>query len=385
MKRSLNPTGQDTSDSVLYIMGGYGSLGLVFSVGFALFLSIRPVAALNDNEAVYITGGPFLTGGTTTVTGGIAGPQTYPASTTVVQVASGGAVTPVPGTIGAGLLPGGLVAVNGSLYVSSQGFTPTLSQFNRNGLVTTTSSAQYTGNNMGTDNAGFAGSIRNQTLAYSALTGALYESFGNDVGGVDLTTAVNAMDSTYTYPDSWASPSGMAVNSKGFVYVADDNTGAIFVIPPQGTANSAPTPSVLIINDTTNVAFGSPMGLAFDGSDNLYVADPGSNSIKMISPLGNMTTFVSGLNGPAGIAFDAEGNLFEVDSGSGSINQIAPDGTVSVFASGLTNPLWISIGPPLSASPTITGAIQCVNGEGHPVAVITPGQTVHLNWSVLFN
>ena len=79
---------------------------------------------------------------------------------------------------------------------------------------------------------------------------------------------------------------------------------------------------------------GSPMGLAFDRSGNLFVADVESGSIFKLTPDGSQSTFASGL-APLDLAFDPSGNLFVAGSGD-TIFKFAPNGTKSTFASGLS-------------------------------------------------
>ena len=86
----------------------------------------------------------------------------------------------------------------------------------------------------------------------------------------------------------------------------------------------------------------TPVGLAFDRSINLYVADAGLGTIFKFTPQGTQTTFASGLSVPVGIAFDGSGNLLEADSGSGTILKFAPDGTKTNFASGLLQPFGLA-------------------------------------------
>jgi NHL repeat. len=81
-----------------------------------------------------------------------------------------------------------------------------------------------------------------------------------------------------------------------------------------------------------------PVGLAFDGSGNLFVsAGPfaqGQDLILKVAPNGTGSTFATGLYGPRGVAVDSSGNLFVAELGAGDILQFTPNGTGSVFASG---------------------------------------------------
>jgi hypothetical protein len=74
-----------------------------------------------------------------------------------------------------------------------------------------------------------------------------------------------------------------------------------------------------------------PIGVAFDASGNLYVADSGNQTIRKISPTGISSTFAgaagalgandgSGSNArfstPSGVAVDSAGNVYVSDSGN---------------------------------------------------------------------
>ena len=64
----------------------------------------------------------------------------------------------------------------------------------------------------------------------------------------------------------------------------------------------------------------------FDDQGNLYGADYNGQSIYVLSPSGDMSTFASGMNTPNGLAFDSENNLFVCDNVANRIYKINSDG-----------------------------------------------------------
>ena len=75
----------------------------------------------------------------------------------------------------------------------------------------------------------------------------------------------------------------------------------------------------------------------------LYVSD--SNTIKKISSTGTVTTFATGISSPLGLAFDGSGNLFAADFAAKTIKQISSTGIVTTFATGLTGPAFLAFRP----------------------------------------
>ncbi|QNP40604.1 NHL repeat-containing protein [Lysobacter solisilvae (ex Woo and Kim 2022)] len=95
-------------------------------------------------------------------------------------------------------------------------------------------------------------------------------------------------------------------------------------------------------------AFNTPSGLALDGAGNLYVADTGNHAIRRVAPDGTVTTLagsgVAGFrdgpgaqaqfNGPIGVAVDDAGQVYVADTYNDRIRVIGRDGTVRTLAGG---------------------------------------------------
>ncbi|MBD1208931.1 MAG: carboxypeptidase regulatory-like domain-containing protein [Ignavibacteria bacterium] len=115
---------------------------------------------------------------------------------------------------------------------------------------------------------------------------------------------------------------------------------------PAGTGTTLP---VLPAQPRVSVfasGFSGTSGMAFDVAGNLYVANNRTGTISRVAPDGTNTIFASGLGTVSGLAFDASGNLYATTAGAvapntGYISRISPNGTVSTFASNFTNPLDI--------------------------------------------
>jgi DNA-binding beta-propeller fold protein YncE len=102
-------------------------------------------------------------------------------------------------------------------------------------------------------------------------------------------------------------------------------------------------------------SFYFPLGLADDGSGNLYVADTFNNLVRKITPAAAVSTFPPAaaedqtdislqFEGPHGVAADGQGNVFVANTGSETILRIAPDGTVTLLA-GVLNTIGHDDGP----------------------------------------
>jgi hypothetical protein len=133
------------------------------------------------------------------------------------------------------------------------------------------------------------------------------------------------------------SPTGVAADSAGNVYVADRNNCTIRKVTPGGVVTTLAGLAEVLgsANGTGSAArLRYPEGVAVDSAGNVYVADTYNHTIRKVTPGGVVTT-LAGLagslgstdgmgsaarfSGPSGVAVDSAGNVFVADSGNNTI------------------------------------------------------------------
>ncbi len=174
---------------------------------------------------------------------------------------------------------------------------------------------------------------------------------------------------------SFNSPMGITTDGLGNLYVADQNnnrirkiviaTGVVTTVAGNGNGGSN--------NGTgTSATFSGPVGVVFDGANNLYVADQNNQRIRKIvlstsevtSFVGTgSTTFADGdastatFNSPVGVAVDGAGNLYIADQGNQRIRKVGIVG--------------YSISPALPAGLSFDGTTGIISGTPAVTSVAT--------------
>lgn len=209
----------------------------------------------------------------------------------------------------------------------------------------------------------------------------------------------------------FSAPSGLAINPRGDVVVADFSSSRIrSVSMPLGyvsTLAGSPVPGLTDHAVAQLASFRAPTGVAIDSNGNVFVADSGNHVIRRISAsTGAVSTwagsgvagYANGIgtaaqfNGPRALAIDTAGNLYVADTGNHVIRKISPTGTVTLLAGSpgvrgradgasatFNGPAGVAVSPQgivyvadtqnhLVRSLSLSGVVATVAGSGSPGA-----------------
>ena len=182
----------------------------------------------------------------------------------------------------------------------------------------------------------------------------------------------------------FADPYGIALDPHGALYVSDAGaTDRIRVLRTDGTVATLAGGSEGFQDGQGAAArFDTPSGLALDATGNLYVADTGNHAIRKVTPDGVVTTLAgtgapgwrdgpgaqAQFDGPMGVAVDAAGRVIVADAYNDRIRAIAPDGTVTTLAGG---PAPGDVDGPGAHARLDTPCAVLVDGQGRIVVADT--------------
>ncbi len=181
-------------------------------------------------------------------------------------------------------------------------------------------------------------------------------------------------------------PNSVAVDAQGNIYFADSGNHRVRRIDTKGTITTVAGSGDFTTGGgyggdggpATQAKLNTPRGVALDSKGNLYIADAFNNIVRRVDTTGNITTFAgtpqqSGfagdggqatkalLNAPFNVAIDAAGNVYIADDGNNSVRVVSTGGVISTFAgnqkagfsgdggpaksASLDNPLALAIDP----------------------------------------
>jgi sugar lactone lactonase YvrE len=146
-------------------------------------------------------------------------------------------------------------------------------------------------------------------------------------------------------------PSAVVPDGAGGLYVVSTNQNRVYEVAADGTLRLVAGSSYGFSGDggpATDARLASPSGLALDSMGNLYIADSGNHRIREVTTDGVITTIAgtgtAGLSGdggpatsaqlssPTSLALDADGNLYIADTDR--VRKVGVDGVISTVAGG---------------------------------------------------
>jgi sugar lactone lactonase YvrE len=165
------------------------------------------------------------------------------------------------------------------------------------------------------------------TLSYFAGTG----TSGTVTAGAATSSKLN-------------SPTGVAFDSSGNAYIADGGNHEVLKVNTSGTLSvfaGTGTSGTVTAGAATSSNLNSPTRVAVDSSGNVYIADGGNHEVLKVNTSGTLSIFAgTGASGstndnngsaatsaklktPYGVAVDSSGNVYIADSGNDVILEVA--------------------------------------------------------------
>jgi len=196
----------------------------------------------------------------------------------------------------------------------------------------------------------------------------------------------------------FSSPSGVAVDAAGNVYVADQGNNRIRKITTAGQVSTLAGSGQPGHTEgpALTAQFKFPTGVAIDAAGNVYVADSANQCIRKISSAGLVTTLCGNgnqgygegppafaqFNNPVGVAVNAAGTVYVADQGNNRIRAVTPAGVASTFA-GDGNAAFkddngglAEFHSPMGVTVDAAGNVYVADSANHRIRKITPAKTV---------
>jgi hypothetical protein len=231
---------------------------------------------------------------------------------------------------------------------------------------------------------------QNHVVREISMSGQISTIAGNGIEGYggDGSAATAALLDT---------PTGVAVDSAGNVYIADSHNHRIRKVSGGTMTTIAGTGAPGYSGDGGAAAAAQlslPTAVAVDSNGNLYIADTNNQRIRKIT--GTAITTMAGngeelyagdgaaaitavLDGPTGVAVDAIGNVYIADRHNHRVRMVTPAGTISTIAGSGTASFsggFSGDGAPATAAMLAKPSGVSVDGAGNVYIADTDNQRI---------
>ena len=176
-------------------------------------------------------------------------------------------------------------------------------------------------------------------------------------GAVLGSAAAHAALPVISVGTGFSSPAGVAVDTRGNVYVADQGANKVIQIDTVG------------IQREIGSGYSLPLGVAVDSHGTTFVADYGNGRIEQINSSGAQSDFSSTSSYFTAVAVDSADVVYAADASTGSIVKFDSSGAATVLATGFTNPsgLTLNSAGDVYVSDAATGVISVISsGDSTP-------------------
>ncbi|MDB4919057.1 putative Ig domain-containing protein [Mucilaginibacter sp.] len=188
-----------------------------------------------------------------------------------------------------------------------------------------------------------------------------YNNGSNTVSEFNTSGALSfSLNSAYI-----ANPVGVAVDGSGNIYVLDNTNNNVSKFNSSGIYQST------IITGLSNA-----LGISINGAGDVYTGDTGTNSVNVYNTAGTLLTSIAGLTDPEGLVTDSKGNLYVSDYTDGTVTKYPPLGGYYLSAPlppglSFSSTTGIFTGTPTTPFAATTYTITAYNASGNNSTTVT--------------
>jgi len=336
-----------------------------------------------------------------------------------INTVSGQTITTIAGGIGDNMSatvfgrllgPSGLAADGvGNVYVADC-YNYRIRKISPSGIITTfagSSISAYGGGGSSVSGQALYASIGAPAYLAADGIGNLYFSGAYSVEKIDPSGMVSTIagvgvccggfsgDGSVATAAEVYSPTGIAIDAAGNIYIADKGNDRVRKINSSGIINTIAGGGTVLGDGGPAISanLNAPVSVAVDASGNVYILDQGHGRVRMVNPSGIITTVAGGgptalgdgkpattvsLSNPTSIAVSASGNLFIADysnrrirmvDAAGIINTVAGNGSTAYTGDG--GPATAAgIGLPSGLTFDLIGNMYISDGNNYRVRVV---------------